>query len=92
MGKVKNYFVNFANGRTLLFYVEVEGVDANVIKRFAERVSKNRVTEVYHVPQEDLQYYFIGGRIWIDTPEKAEDVKRFSNYEENRLHRGRSAR
>lgn len=75
MENVKNYFVNFANGDTALIYVSVEGIDANVLKRFAERVSNTKVLEVYHVPQEDLQYYCIGGRVWIDTAEKAEKVK-----------------
>lgn len=75
MENVKNYFVNFANGDTALIYVSVEGIDANVLKRFAENVTENKVLEVYHVPQEDLQYYCIGGRVWIDTAEKAEKVK-----------------
>lgn len=75
MENVKNYFVNFANGDTALIYVSVAGIDANVLKRFAERVSNTKVLEVYHVPQEDLQYYCIGGRVWIDTAEKAEKVK-----------------
>lgn len=75
MENVKNYFVNFANGDTALIYVSVEDIDANVLKRFAERVSNTKVLEVYHVPQEDLQYYCIGGRVWIDTAEKAEKVK-----------------
>lgn len=75
MENVKNYFVNFANGDSALFYVTVEGIDANVLKRFAENVTENKVLEVYHVPQEDLQYYCIGGRVWIDTAEKAEKVK-----------------
>lgn len=75
MENVKNYFVNFANGETALFYVSVAGIDANVLKRFAERVTKTNVLEVYHVPQDDLQYYYIEGRVWIDTAEKAEKVK-----------------
>ena len=75
MENVKNYFVNFTNGETALFYVSVEGIDANVLKRFAERVTKTNVLEVYHVPQEDLQYYCVEGRVWIDTAEQAETVK-----------------
>ena len=83
MENVKNYFVNFANGDTALIYVSVEGISANVLKRFAERAAKTKVLEVYHVPQEDLQYYCIGGRVWIDTPEKAETVKKLAQYEKN---------
>lgn len=83
MENVKNYFVNFDNGDTALIYVSVEGVSASVLKRFAEHVTKTKVLEVYHVPQEDLQYYCIGGRVWIDTPEKAETVKKLAQYEKN---------
>lgn len=83
MENVKNYFVNFASGDTALIYVSVEGIDANVLKRFAERVSNTKVLEVYHVPQEDLQYYCIGERVWIDTTEKAEKVKMLARYGKN---------
>ena len=75
MENVKNYFVNFASGDTALIYVSVEGIGAHTLRRFVENTTTMKVLEVYHVPQEDLQYYCIGERVWIDTTEKAEKVK-----------------
>lgn len=68
--EVKNYFVNFEDGSSALFYVDQPNIGGKVIQKFCEKVA-GKVIEVYHVPQEDLQYYCIEDRVWIDTPEKA---------------------
>ena len=67
----RNYFVSFENGDSCLVYVTPTNIGASSIKKFAEKCTGEKVIEVYHVPQEDLQYYCIGGRVWIDTEEKA---------------------
>ena len=67
----RNYFVSFENGDSCLVYVTPTNIGASSIKKFAEKSTGEKVIEVYHVPQEELQYYCIGGRVWIDTEEKA---------------------
>lgn len=69
--ETKNYFVSFADGSSMLVYVSVEGIDENTISRYAARVTGEDVLEVYHVPQDELQYYVIDARVWVDTAEKA---------------------
>ena len=71
--EVKNLFVNFENGENCLVYTYELTEDD--VTRFAEKVTGNKVIEVYHVPQHDLQYYCIGERIWADTPEKVAKVR-----------------
>ena len=69
--KVKNWFVNMESGESLLFYCDQKNVGPTSIQKFVEKILGRKVVEVYHVPQEDLQYYCIDERVWIDTPEKA---------------------
>ena len=73
MEEIKNLFVNFENGDSCLVYTYELTEDE--VKKFAEKVTGNKVIEVYHVPQDDLQYYCIGGRVWADTPELAAKVR-----------------
>lgn len=68
---IRNLFVNFENGDSALVYCNQTNIGCGDVKRFAEKVTGDTVLEVYHVPQSELQYYCIGGRVWIDTPEKA---------------------
>ena len=76
MENVKNYLVCFDTGENVCVYVSVDGVDANVLTRFAENVCKEHVRDCYEVSQEDLQYYCIDGRVWVDTPQKAKELMR----------------
>lgn len=71
--EVKNLFVNFENGDNCLVYTYELTEDE--VKQFAEKVTGEKVIEVYHVPQHDLQYYCIDGRCWFDTPEKVAQVR-----------------
>lgn len=70
----KNLFVNFENGENIL--VHTYDLSESEVKRFAELVTGERVLEVYHIPQEDLQYYCIDDRVYIDTPNKVENVRK----------------
>ena len=71
----RNYFVSFENGDSCLVYVTPINIGASSIKKFAEKCTGEKVIEVYHVPQDELQYYCIGGRVWADTPEKVAKVR-----------------
>lgn len=68
---MKNWFVNFENGENVLVYSNQSGVTAHAVRLYAEKVTGVKVVEVYHIPQEELQYYCIDGRVWIDTPKLA---------------------
>lgn len=76
--ETKNYYINFQNGDNVLIYTDQQ-LSHETIKAFAEKATGNAVLEVYHVPQEELQYYCIDSRIWVDTPEKAEKLKQIAN-------------
>ena len=71
--EIKNLFVNFENGENCLVYTY--DLTEDEVKKFAEKVTDNKVIEVYHVPQDDLQYYCIDCRCWFDTPEKVAKVR-----------------
>ena len=71
--EVKNLFINFEDGDSALVYTY--DLTEEDVKQWAEKVTDTKVIEVYHVPQEDLQYYCIGERIWADTPEKVTKVR-----------------
>lgn len=73
-GGCLNYFASFEDGSSVLFYVSVTNIGELSIRRFAEKVTGTPVTECYHVPQEELQYYCIDERVWIDTEEKAKKL------------------
>lgn len=75
MENVKNYLVDLSNGETVCVYVSDKSINENVLTRFAENVTNEKVLDCYEVPQDDLQYYCIEGRVWIDTAEKVEKVK-----------------
>ena len=77
--KVKNYFVNFEDGSSVLFYVDQPNIGERTIKKYCEKVTGDKVTEVYHVPQDDLQYYCPDERIWIDAPSTAKRLLEIAN-------------
>lgn len=77
--EVVNYFVNFADGSSALFYVDQPNIGESTIKRYCEKVTGEEVLEVYHVPQEDLQYYCIDERVWIDAPSTAKRLLEIAN-------------
>lgn len=78
---VFNYFINFESGENCLVYKDAKltNIGEASIKRWAEKVTGDKVIDIYHVPQEDLQYYCIDGRVWIDTQEKAQKLLDYIN-------------
>lgn len=76
--EVKNFFVNFEDGSSALFYVDQPNIGPDTIQKYCEKVTGDTVLEVYHVPQEDLQYYCIDQRIWVDKQETAEKLRKIA--------------
>ena len=76
--ETKNFFVSFEDGSSILVYCNQPNIEEETIKKFAEKVTGDNVVEVYHVPQEDLQYYCIDNRVWVDSPEKAEKLRQIA--------------
>lgn len=71
---IRNIFVSFEDGGNVLVYTNQTTIGERDIKEWAELVTGNKVLEAYHVPQAELQYYCIDGRVWIDTEEKANKI------------------
>ena len=74
---MKNIFISFEDGDSTLIYTE--NLTVEECEKFANKVSGSPVVDCYEIPDNDLQYYIIGGRIWIDTPEKENKVKAIIN-------------
>ncbi len=62
----KNYFVNFEDGSSMLVYTEE--LSEQEVQQWAE-ITHGKVIEVYHIPQEELQYYCIDERVWAYEPD-----------------------
>jgi len=73
--EVKNYFVNIANGENILVYTYE--LSAQEVKQWVEKSTGEDVTDIYHVPQDQLQYYCIDGRVWADTSEQVAKVRKY---------------
>ena len=72
--EVKNLFINFKDGSSALVYTY--DLTEEEVKQWAEKALKKPVIEVYHVPQDQLQYYCIDERYWGDTPEVVAAVRK----------------
>ena len=70
--EVKNLFVNFEDGSNAIVYTRDLSTDE--VKKWAELV-QGPVVEVYHIPQNDLQYYCIDERIWADNEKAAARIR-----------------
>lgn len=76
MEEVRNIFVSMEDGDSMLVYTS-ELTEKEVTAWANKACAPNKVVEAYHVPQEELQYYCIGSRVWADTPEKVAKVRKF---------------
>lgn len=71
---VKNYYVSMEEGDGIVIYTY--DLTEDEVKRFVDiAAAPNRVTDIYSVEQDQLQYYCIDGRVWMDTPEKVAQVR-----------------
>ena len=66
--EVKNLFVNFENGENCLVYTY--DLTEDEVKQFAEKVTGETVLEVYHVPQNDLQYIALMAAAGLILPKR----------------------
>ena len=53
-----------------VFYV-LNDITTEELKDFVEKVTEHEVSDIFEEKQENLQYYCIDGRVWIDTIDKA---------------------
>lgn len=69
--KVRNIIIS-AYGELTLVYCLTLTIDE--VTRYAKDCGLE-VDDVYEVKQEELQYYCIDGRVWIDTEQREEKVR-----------------
>lgn len=72
---MRNVIVEFEMGENVLIYAH-DGLSNDVLKRLGER-NVGKVTDVYDIKDEEIQYYCIDGRCWYDTKERANRVLEF---------------
>lgn len=75
---MKNIFVSFEDGDNLLLHV-IDDVTVDECRSFAERASLKAVVDVYEIKDEEIQYYIIDNRFWIDTSEKVKALRTIIN-------------
>lgn len=66
------------DGQSILFYVSQPNIGVGYLTMFARKMGYD-VEECYELQQEELQYYCIDERVWVDTEEKAEKLRRIAN-------------
>lgn len=66
MEKVRNIFVNFGEETALIYCLTLT---IEQIRQWCEKIGHTPV-DIYELKQEELQYYCIDGRVFVDTPEK----------------------
>lgn len=71
-------FIAEINGETTVFYA-LSCVSADEVDKFINSVCKTRPADIFEEKQENLQYYCINGRVWLDTAEKVERMRRIIN-------------
>ena len=74
---MKNIFISFESGDSTLIYTENLSVEE--CGKFANKASGDVVIDCYEIADNDIQYYCINGRVWIDTPEKEDKVRAIIN-------------
>lgn len=67
MEEVKNILLQ-VGGESVLVYTLTLTIED--VCKYAELVLHEKPTDAYEVKQDELQYYCIDGRVYIDTPEK----------------------
>ena len=72
---MRNVIVEFEMGENVLIYAH-DGLSNDTLRRLGER-NVGKVTDVYDIKNEEIQYYCIDGRCWYDTKERANRVLEF---------------
>ena len=71
-------FIAEINGELTVFYA-IRSVSADEVDRFINCVCKTQPADVFEEKQENLQYYCIDGRVWLDTEERVAQMRRIIN-------------
>lgn len=71
---MKNIFVSFTDGENVLIHA-LDSLTEEEIATFAERARLCSIEDVYEIKDEEIQYYNIYNRCWIDTEEKAKALR-----------------
>lgn len=71
---MKNVFISFTDGENVLIHA-LDNLTEEEIAIFAERAHLCSIEDVYEIKDEEIQYYNIDNRCWIDTEEKADKVR-----------------
>lgn len=77
-----NVLVSFDNGELVCVHISPEfahKIGTTDVRKFAEVSAEMKVVDAYYETQDNLQYYCIDGRVWIDTPEKAAKLLKIAN-------------
>lgn len=77
MAECKNFYVSLESGDSVLVYTYE--LTEEEVKAWVEKHSGEKAIECYHIPQDQLQFYCIGLRLWADTPELAEKFRKMLN-------------
>lgn len=80
MDEMRNIFVNFENGDSLL--IHTNKIDCETAQKWTEKATGNKVLEAYEIRDDEIQYYCFNGRVWIDTEEKKQKIMDFINEQE----------
>lgn len=71
---MKNIFVSFTDGENVLIHA-LDNLTEEEIATFAERAHLCSIEDVYEINDEEIQYYNVDNRCWIDTEEKAKALR-----------------
>lgn len=76
--KINNWFITTDKEDVLVYAIDT--LTECQIKDFIEKCAKVNVDDIYQLKDEEIQYYIIdGGRVFIDTPTKAERMLEYIN-------------
>ena len=74
---MKNVFISFESGNSLLIYTE--NLTTEECEKIINKATDEVIVDCYEIADNDVQFYCIDERIWIDTPEKESKVRAMIN-------------
>jgi hypothetical protein len=82
MDEIKNIFVNFENGDSIL--IHTNKIDCETTTKWAEKATKNKVLEAYEIRDDEIQYYCFDGRVWVVTEEQKQRIMDLINKKDDK--------
>ena len=74
---MKNVFISFESGNNLLIYTE--NLTTEECEKIINKATDEVIVDCYEIADNDIQFYCIDERIWIDTPEKENKLRAMIN-------------